>query len=197
MKFLMAAIAALFFASLASPAEAKSVKTMQVNTCNDRGCFNFSANYKQNGRSVAKRRIARKAASRPALDANGNRGFCQFGPNRGSISLAPVVQPLKSKIEEIVNACGSKVVSTGCRGGVTPNHREWKAVDVKGNPSCIYARLKGWPGGYSVDYSAVQHVHISYSRKYEWGVRFRHRANLYSAVSKFKTRVVRSTVSEF
>ncbi len=33
---------------------------------------------------------------------------------------------------------------------------------MKGNPNCIYSMLHGWPGGYSVDYASVKHVHISY-----------------------------------
>lgn len=100
---------------------------------------------------------------------------------RGSTSLARVVEPLKSKAQEIVRACGAIIVSTDCRGGATPNHRNGLAVDVRmpGNksPACIYAHLQGWPGGVSTDYwnaPGVRHVHFSYSRKHEWGLRFAH-----------------------
>lgn len=96
---------------------------------------------------------------------------------RGSTSLARVVEPLKSKVEQIVKDCGSRVISTTNRGGVTPNHAQGKAVDVQGNPSCIYAHLVGWPGGYSTDYNTApggKHVHISYNRRHEWGLRFVH-----------------------
>jgi hypothetical protein len=48
-------------------------------------------------------------------------------------------------------------------------------VDVRGNPRCIYAHLKRWPGGYSTDYAVVDHVHISYNPGgQEWGLRFAH-----------------------
>lgn len=107
-----------------------------------------------------------------AADANGNRIYCLR--SGGSVAVEPLISPLREKVREIVSACGSKVVSTGCRGGVTPNHRQWKAADLQGNPSCIYARLHGWPGGYSTDYSRVKHVHISYNPRHEWGLRFAH-----------------------
>ena len=101
--------------------------------------------------------------------------------NRGSTSLARVVEPLKSKAEEIVRECGAIIVSTDCRGGKTPNHREGRAVDIamRGNasPACIYAHLKGWPGGVSTDYwtaPGTKHVHFSYSKRHEWGLRFAH-----------------------
>lgn len=107
------------------------------------------------------------------------RGICTN--NRGSTSLARVVGPLRAKAEEIVRECGAYIVSTDCRGGATPNHREGKAVDLqmpKGkSPSCIYAHLTNWPGGVSTDYwsaPGVRHVHFSYNRKHEWGLRFAH-----------------------
>lgn len=103
----------------------------------------------------------------------------------GSTSLARIVEPLKSKAQEIVAACGSRVVSSDQRGGVTPLHRRHRAVDLQGNPSCIYAHLRSWPGGVSIDYSrapGTKHVHVSYCppgncgglRPYEWGLRFSH-----------------------
>jgi hypothetical protein len=56
-----------------------------------------------------------------------------------------------------------------------------RAADMAGNPSCIYAHLHGWRGGYSVDYSRVKHVHISWSPPgsghmagREWHARFNH-----------------------
>jgi hypothetical protein len=96
---------------------------------------------------------------------------------RGSTSLDRVVWTLKSKVEAIVSDCGSRVVSTDQRGGKTPNHAQGKAVDVQGNPACIYKHLKGWEGGYTTDYATAPgtpHVHISYSREHEWGKRFTH-----------------------
>lgn len=101
----------------------------------------------------------------------------------GSTSLARIVEPLKTKIETIIRECGSRVVSSDHRGGVTPNHRNHRAVDVSGNPQCIYSHLQDWPGGYSTDYNTapyIKHVHISYCPPqscrggYEWGLRFAH-----------------------
>lgn len=55
-------------------------------------------------------------------------------------------------------------------------HASGNAVDMQGNPTCIYAHLHGWPGGYSTDYSRVRHVHISYDAAggREMGLRFAH-----------------------
>lgn len=96
-------------------------------------------------------------------------------------NLAGVVPQLASKAREIVAACGSKVIS-GVRhtyiagtGGRLSLHASGRAVDIKGNPSCIMAHLRGWPGGASVDYAAVNHTHISYAPGgAEWGRRFAH-----------------------
>ena len=93
---------------------------------------------------------------------------------KNSTAVEPLVEPLRTKVKEIVAECGSTVVSTIRSWGKTPNHRQGKAADIKGNPTCIYAHLKGWPGGYSTDYSRVKHVHISYNRAHEWGIRFAH-----------------------
>ena len=103
--------------------------------------------------------------------------------NAGSTSLAKVVGPLADKAREIVRDCHSHIVSTTDRGGVTPNHRNGRAVDIAGNPSCIYAHLRNWPGGVSTDYATApgtKHVHFSYcpprecKRPWEWGLRFIH-----------------------
>lgn len=100
-----------------------------------------------------------------------------------SASLDHVTPKLAAKAREIVSACGAKVISAyrpgaRVRGYGTPSlHSRYpaQAVDMTGNTSCIYPRLKGWPGGYSVDYAAVQHVHISLaSDRRERGARFAH-----------------------
>jgi hypothetical protein len=107
------------------------------------------------------------------------------------VGLAGVVEPLASKAREISAACGSKIVSAVRKSGATPNHRQGRAVDMQGNPSCIYAHLKDWPGGVSTDYHSVTcpvrdrrtgaikiikcpHVHFSYNPRHEWGLRFAH-----------------------
>lgn len=96
-------------------------------------------------------------------------------------SLTGVVPALAAKAREIVGACGSIVIS-GVRhtyiagtGGRLSLHASGRAVDIKGNPSCIMAHLRGWPGGASTDYTAVNHTHISYApHGPEWGARFAH-----------------------
>lgn len=96
---------------------------------------------------------------------------------------------LASKVAEITSACGSKLISdyrpgARVRGSGHPSlHSVYpaRAADLKGNPSCIYAHLRSWQGGYSIDYGRVRHVHISYSPPgsgplagREWGRRFAH-----------------------
>lgn len=93
-------------------------------------------------------------------------------------SLDGVIPVLAGKVQEIVSSCGSTVISavrhTFIAGTRTiSQHASGTAVDVQGNPSCIYSMLKGWPGGYSIDYGRVNHVHISYGGR-EHGVRFAH-----------------------
>jgi hypothetical protein len=89
---------------------------------------------------------------------------------------------LAAKAREIVASCGSTVISSlrpGARIAGTGHlsmHASGRAVDVRGNPSCIYGHLQGWPGGYSVDYGSVQHVHISLGG-HEDGQRFSHHAS--------------------
>ncbi len=98
------------------------------------------------------------------------------------VSLAGVVSPLAAKAQEICSACGSKVISAVShryvRGsGRLSLHASGRAVDITGNPGCIYAHLRGWPGGVSTDYATIRpnHVHISYSPNgREWGLRFAH-----------------------
>jgi hypothetical protein len=92
-----------------------------------------------------------------------------------SVSLSGITPVLAAKAREIVADCGSLVISTISARGNRSNHPTGRAVDLRGNPGCIYAHLKGWPGGYSTDYSAVAHVHISYNPGgQEWGLRFAH-----------------------
>lgn len=97
---------------------------------------------------------------------------------RSESMLAGVYAPLAAKAREIEAACGSVVIS-GRRHTKVAGTRRWSlhasghAVDMRGNPVCIYAHLRGWPGGYSIDYSRVKHVHISLGGR-EDGVRFAH-----------------------
>lgn len=103
-------------------------------------------------------------------------------PRPGDVApLSSVVAPLAAKAREIASICGSHIISAVRHtripgtGGRLSLHASGRAVDIKGNPSCIYAQLHGWPGGVSVDYGRVQHVHVSYAPGgSEWGVRFNH-----------------------
>ena len=99
---------------------------------------------------------------------------------RGGSALAGIVPPLAAKAREIVAACGARVVS-GIRHSAVKGtrlislHASGHAVDISGNPKCIYRALARWPGGYSTDYARVRHVHISYAPSgREWGARFAH-----------------------
>jgi hypothetical protein len=105
---------------------------------------------------------------------HGKRHVHRFATSR-SLSLVGVTPVLAGKARQIVSACGSTIISTVSGRGHRSNHPIGRAVDMRGNPSCIYAHLKGWPGGYSIDYAAVQHVHISYNPGgQEWGLHFAH-----------------------
>lgn len=93
--------------------------------------------------------------------------------------LRGVVPPLALKAREIVSACGSRI-SSGQRhtrvsgSGRLSLHASGRAVDLVGNPGCIYAHLRSWPGGVSTDYARVRHVHVSLGGG-EDGLRFAHR----------------------
>lgn len=95
-------------------------------------------------------------------------------------SLAGVTPPLAAKARQIVGACGSRVTSgvrhTRAAGSRRLSlHASGRAVDLAGNPRCIYRMLAGWPGGVSTDYGRVRHVHVSYGGR-EHGLRFAHRS---------------------
>lgn len=103
------------------------------------------------------------------------------GGASASTSMAGVVPTLAAKVAQIQSACpGAHVISsvrhTRIRGTRRMSlHASGEAVDMRGNPSCVYAQLRDWPGGYSTDYGRVQHVHISLSASgREIGLRFAH-----------------------
>lgn len=97
-------------------------------------------------------------------------------------SLIGIVKPLAAKVMQIASLCpGTVVISTvrpgaRVRGSGRPSlHRSGKAVDIAGPYRCIYAALKGFPGGVSTDAHRVRHVHLSWDPKgREWGRRFAH-----------------------
>jgi hypothetical protein len=96
-------------------------------------------------------------------------------------SMAGVVPALAAKVAQIQSACpGAHVISsirhTRIRGTRRLSlHATGEAVDMRGNPSCVYAQLRDWPGGYSTDYGRVRHIHISLAKNgREAGLRFAH-----------------------
>jgi len=95
-------------------------------------------------------------------------------------SLKEFPAPLVKKVTEIQKACGSQIVSAYRPGAVTPygnasEHAFKRAVDLSGNPDCIYEHLHGWEGGVSIDYTVVGHVHVSWHPGgTEQGARFAH-----------------------
>ena len=98
---------------------------------------------------------------------------------RAESRLSGVYAPLATKASEITSACGSRVISglrhTRVAGTRRMSlHASGHAVDMQGNPGCLYAHLRGWSGGYSTDYARVRHVHISLGGR-EDGIRFSHR----------------------
>lgn len=118
----------------------------------------------------------------------------------GRHSLNGFPTQLVSKVRELQSSCGSKIVSAYrpgarvCSRGrcVRSNHSIKRAVDMQGNPTCMYARLRSWPGGVSTDYNTApggKHIHISYNPGgMEWGVRFRHTSKSVSPRTRFAAR---------
>jgi len=133
--------------------------------------------------SRAERRLA---STQPAVQLH--EAMAYASPTAAVVREAPTEQPiggvvpaLASKVAQIESSCpGTHVISgmrhTRIRGsGRMSLHATGEAVDMRGNPSCVYAQLRDWPGGYSTDYGRVQHVHISLAANgREAGLRFVH-----------------------
>jgi hypothetical protein len=89
---------------------------------------------------------------------------------------------LRAKVVEIVGVCGSHVIRTFTPGALIfgthylSEHAFCRAADLAGNPTCIYAHLRGFRGGVTTDYARMAHVHVSWHPGgWEQGVRFVHR----------------------
>lgn len=168
--------AALFLCLvLAIPAEAKPSAVYPV-SCGAEGLGCVYASERKSVRTarVKRTRVAQVRTARRTITTYARR------PVQASKSLAGVVAPLAAKVQEIQSACGSYIVSavryTRVRGsGRISLHASGRAVDIAGNPKCIYAHLHGWRGGYSTDYHRIRpnHVHISLGGS-EDGKRFTH-----------------------
>jgi hypothetical protein len=128
------------------------------------------------GRATQRRTVPVAVRTPPTIA-----GYIQRTVQAVGVSIVGVVAPLQAKVMEIQNACGSKVISAVRRTYIAGTrvvslHASGQAVDLQGNPDCIYAHLNGWAGGYSTDYARMKHVHISWSDGgREWGARFVHR----------------------
>lgn len=104
------------------------------------------------------------------------------GASQGlGLAAAGLVAPLAAKVAEIQGACRASLISgvrhTRIAGTRTMSlHAQGKAADMAGDAVCIYGRLAGWAGGYSVDYGRMRHVHISWDPEggREMGLRFHH-----------------------
>ena len=105
-----------------------------------------------------------------------------LGEFRPLKSLAGFPVPLQKMVGTLQTECGARITSAyrpGARvaGSGRPSlHASKKAVDLQArNPSCLYATLKRvrYAGGYSTDYRAVNHLHMSWGGR-EHGRRFAH-----------------------
>ncbi|MDC7787809.1 hypothetical protein PQJ75_27150 [Rhodoplanes sp. TEM] len=144
-------------------------------------------------RAFARARAMQAYAYAPAVAPNGSTGpEIQTAPgfegmpapavHRADGARTPrlggIVAPLAQKAAEISAACGARVISgvrhTRVAGtGRMSLHASGRAIDMRGNPGCIYRMLQGWAGGYTTDYGRAGHVHISWGGS-EHGLRFAH-----------------------
>lgn len=114
-----------------------------------------------------------------------------FGQKTGhkAPKIFDLVPQLADKVADIIRRCGSQLISgyrphavvAGTHHASLHSLYPSRAADIRGNPSCAYALLADWPGGYSTDYGRVSHIHISYSPPgsgylagREWHSRFAH-----------------------
>lgn len=130
------------------------------------------------------RRVSREALAYASADESAvsiTRAVRESATASRGVSVSGVVPALAAKVAQIQSSCpGAQVISgvrhTRIRGTRRMSlHASGEAVDMRGNPSCVYSQLRDWPGGYSTDYGRVQHVHISLSSSgREMGLRFAH-----------------------
>lgn len=125
----------------------------------------FGAAVEKPARKARKARVSVKHLDRHIVD-------------RAVATVSGIVAPLAAKVAEIQSACGSRVVSAIRHTNIAGTrrrslHATGQAVDLVGNPGCMYALLRDWPGGYSTDYARMAHLHLSYGGP-EHGIRFVH-----------------------
>lgn len=138
-------------------------------------------------------KVVRRAAVQPTLRGYGR----ALERAAGKLSLAGFPLAIITKVAELRKDCGATLVSAFRPGAKVAGtrrpslHASKRAVDMKGKPSCLYAHMKGWKGGYSTDYSRVRHIHISWAPGgREWGSRFAHggyRKHRYAAIRRARS----------
>ena len=105
---------------------------------------------------------------------------------RGNVSTTKLPKPLRTFLVRVQEKCAGFKVVSACRPGARvagsgrPSlHASCQAADYQvRKPACALQLAKGWPGGHSVDYRAVNHFHASWSPKgREWKARFSHYSN--------------------
>jgi hypothetical protein len=118
--------------------------------------------------------------------------------DRVDVRLAGLPAPLVAKVHEIVDHCRGFHVVSGYRPGAriagsgrVSLHALHRAIDIAGpNYHCAYARLRGWPGGVSIDAWRMHHIHLSWAPgSHEWHARFNHGGGTRVA-SRYRHRVV-------
>ena len=116
---------------------------------------------------------------------------------RGKLSTAKLPKPLKMFLVRVQSKCAGFKVVSACRPGARvagsgrPSlHASCQAADYQvRKPACALQLAKGWPGGHSTDYRAVNHFHASWSPKgREWKARFSH----YSSKRRYAKRGYRA-----
>jgi len=122
-----------------------------------------------------------ETSHRIALDRHHGSHHVRHEAKFGNSPLGCLPAELRAKVVEIVEACGSHVLRTFTQGALiagtnhVSEHAFCRAADLAGNPSCIYAHLHGFRGGYSTDYARMAHVHMSWHPGgIEQGARFVH-----------------------
>ena len=70
----------------------------------------------------------------------------EAGSRKRSVSLEGVTPILAAKAREIEATCGSVIISAIAKRPIRSNHPIGRAVDVEGNPGCVYALLKDLAG---------------------------------------------------
>ena len=129
MKSLMAAIAALFFASLANPAEAMTNCTYDNN---GRTICMGPAGHTQNGRSYTKRQVAKhRSARRHVVYSNGNSVVRSI---RGvAVRVAPSARAALQCVVDYVEARGVRITAMRGYGAGTVRaslHPSGRAIDI-------------------------------------------------------------------